>query len=176
MDVPRVTSTIARFFEQREIPFAVIGGLALHAYGLPRATFDADFAADAASQVALIAFLEALGYRTLHQSAGYSNHLHEDSAWGRVDMVYVRDATSRRLFSEVRHLELLPGLTAPVPRPEHLIAMKVQAMANDPERALQDLADIRHLAAVPGVDQAQVREAFAKRGLEERYDELRPKG
>lgn len=175
MDIPRLTRVVAAYLEERQIPFAVIGGLALHAYGLPRATFDADFATDAASQAELIAFLESLGYRTLHRSAGYSNHLHEDPGWGRVDIVYVRDETSRRLFSEVRYLELLPGLTAPVPRPEHLIAMKVQAMANDPERALQDLADIRHLFALPGVDQAQVREAFAKRGLEDRYDELRPR-
>lgn len=173
MDIPRVTRVVAAHFEERGAPFAVIGGLALHAYGLPRATFDIDFATDAASQDELIAFLESLGYGTLHRSAGYSNHLHEEAAWGRIDVVYVRGETSRRLFSDVRRLELLPGLVAPVPRPEHLIAMKVHAMANSPERSFQELADIRHLLTLPEVDQEAVRETFATRGLADRYEELR---
>ena len=173
MDIPRVTRVVVAYFEERAIPFAVIGGLALHAYGLPRATFDVDFATDAGHQPELISFLESLGYRTLHHSAGYSNHLHEEPAWGRVDVVYVRDETSRRLFTDVRRLELLPGLVAPVPRPEHLIAMKVHAMANSPERSFQELADIRHLIALPEVDQEAVRDTFATRGLADRYEELR---
>lgn len=82
MDIPRATRVVAAHFEGRGAPFAVIGGLALHAYGLPRATFDVDFATDAVHQSELISFLESLGYRTLHHSAGYSNHLHEDPAWG----------------------------------------------------------------------------------------------
>ena len=60
----------------------------------------------------------------------------------------------------------------PVPRPEHLIAMKVVAMKNDPTRAYQDMADIRFLLSLPGVDRQEVRAQFTKHGLLERYLEL----
>lgn len=60
----------------------------------------------------------------------------------------------------------------PIPRPEHLIAMKVLAMKNDPERVFQELADIRNLMLLPDIDREMIREYFRKHGLEARYDEL----
>jgi len=45
MDVTRVLALVRPFFEQRGEPFAVVGGLALLAYGAPRATFDVDLLA-----------------------------------------------------------------------------------------------------------------------------------
>jgi hypothetical protein len=50
--------------------------------------------------------------------------------------------------------------------------MKVQAMKNDPTRALQDLADIHFLLTLPGVDREQVKAYFVRHGLEKRFDEL----
>jgi hypothetical protein len=50
--------------------------------------------------------------------------------------------------------------------------MKVLAIKNDPTRALQDLADIRFLLTLPGVDRQEVRSYFARHGLETRFDEL----
>jgi hypothetical protein len=59
-----------------------------------------------------------------------------------------------------------------VPRPEHLAAMKVHAMKNDPERSLQEMADIRFLLTLPGVDRDAVRERFERAGLADRYREI----
>jgi hypothetical protein len=47
-------------------------------------------------------------------------------------------------------MKIFPGTTLLVPRPEHLAAMKVQAMKNDPSRTFQDLADIQALLSLPG--------------------------
>ncbi len=172
MDYPAVLAELAGFFEEHDGRYAVIGGLSLRAYGLARATFDLDVAAEAEVRDALIEHLESLGYTTLHRSAAYSNHLHDAGTMGRVDVVYVRGATAERLFGEARESEILPGVTAPVPRLEHLVAMKVHAMAEDPSRTFQELADIRHLMQQEGIDRAMIREAFEKRGLLERYREL----
>jgi hypothetical protein len=60
-----------------------------------------------------------------------------------------------------------------VPRPEHLVAMKVQAMRNDPSRALQDLADVLALLQLPGVDLDEARGYFERAGLREEWDEVR---
>lgn len=64
------------------------------------------------------------------------------------------------------------GLRVPVPRPEHLIAMKVVAMKNDPRRTYQDMADIQFLLQLPEVDRDSVRAQFEKHGMGERYREL----
>lgn len=172
MDYSQVLRTLSHAFEDRGIAFAVIGGFALHAYGLSRTTFDLDFLIDGEAQEQVVALLEEIGYRTLYRSSGYSNHLHSDVDWGRVDAVYVRGDTSRDLFAGCRQYEILPGLPVPVPRPEHLAALKIHAMSNDPERTRQEMADLDFLLNLPETDREEVREQFEKRGLLEKYREL----
>jgi hypothetical protein len=142
------------------------------AYGLVRTTFDLDVVTDGEAQDALVAFLENEGYETLHRSTGYSNHLHTDTDLGRVDVVYVRDETSRELFSNLRLVQGPGGRKIPVLQPEHLIAMKVFAMKNDPSRIYRELEDIRFLLKSTDVDRDEVRGHFRKHGLEDRFDEL----
>lgn len=172
MNFVKVLETLSGFFEDRKLPYAVIGGVGLAGYGMVRATVDLDFVVDAPSQGEVIEFLESLGYETLYRSSGYSNHRHPRPELGGVDLVYVRGETSRRLFDAVRRVEGPGRRLVPVPSPEHLVAMKVVAMKNDPSRTYQDLADIRFLLGVPDVDRNEVRRQFEKHGLLERYLEL----
>lgn len=60
----------------------------------------------------------------------------------------------------------------PVPRPEHLVAMKVAAMKNDPGRTFQEMTDIRFLLRLPGVDRAMAASYFERHGLRDRLDEI----
>ncbi len=173
MDFARVIRIIAGFFESERLPFAVIGAFSLHAYGLNRATSDMDFAAEFAAQAGLVPFLESLGYETLHLSTGYSNHLNADPALGRLDFVYVTGETSRHLFEATRIMPVLQGIALAVPRPEHIAAMKIQAMKNDPGRVFQEMADILFLLRLPETDREEVRGYFEKQDLLERYDEIR---
>jgi hypothetical protein len=172
LDFGKVIDLLSGFFEREKLPFAVIGAFGLHAYGLTRATTDVDFVTDSAARSRLVRFLEANGYETLYASEGYSNHLHQDSAFGRVDLVYVSGETGRRLFEGASSRSLVQGRRVPVPRPEHLVAMKVYAIKNDPERCHQELADIRFLMGLPGVDRAEIRGYFESSRLEKLYDEL----
>ncbi len=172
MDFGAVLGTVAVFLTSRNCRFALIGGVALAAYGLARTTLDLDLLVEADAQDGLISFLESLGFATLYRSTGYSNHLHPDPAWGRLDCVYVRGATSDQLFAACRTAAVPGGLQLPLPKPEHLAALKVLAMKNDPGRTLQDMADIRFLLQLPQVDRGEVRAYFEKHGLVERFDEI----
>lgn len=163
---------ISAFLAATGAPLAVIGGVALAAYGHPRMTLDLDIVTGSVVQDALIAFMERRGFETLHRSSGYSNHRHADRLRGRVDVMYVRGETERRLIAGVRHLPGPGGQTIAVPRPEHLIAMKLQAMRDDPERTWQDLADIAYLLRLDDVDRDEARGYFEKSGLGERWREL----
>lgn len=173
MDFGRVYSVLADFLRQEGFPIAVVGGLGLHAYGSTRTTQDLDVVTDTRAQPKTIAFLESMGYETLHASEGYSNHLHADSAFGRIDVVYVGGETSRLLFAGCRERFQLGGKPVPVPRAEHLIAMKVQAIKNDSSRRLRDLADIAYLLERPDIDRAEVAGYFVRAGLSKDLDELR---
>ena len=172
MDVAAVTHRLLTFFDERGRRFAAIGGYALLAHGIQRATFDLDLVVELDFQDALIDFLESQGYETLHCSSGYSNHLHRDSDLGRLDFVYVDPQTAESLFAGCRQREILDGIDVLVPRPEHLVAMKVQAIKNDPTRKLQDLADIRRLSRLPAVDRDEIRGYFDRLGLEKLYEEV----
>lgn len=173
MDFGAVLAGLAQFFESEGWPYAVIGGFGLHAFGIQRATLDLDLVTDAAAQPKLVAHLESLGYETLNVSAGFSNHVHGDPARGRLDFLYVRGETSRRLFSGCRNRIEFGGRSYPVPRPEHLAAMKVHAMKNDPSRSFREMADIQQILELPGVDESEVKGYFEREGLGEKFDELK---
>lgn len=152
--------------------WAVAGGVALSAYGNPRMTLDLDVVTEAAAQDTVVAGFEAAGYVTLYRSTGFSNHRHPDSQWGRVDFIYVDGGTARQLFASLRSLPGPQGQSVSVPRAEHLIAMKVQAMKNAPDRAPQDLADIAYLLSLPGTDLAEARGYFVKADMSDRWEQL----
>lgn len=173
MDFVLVLNKISSFFERTPFPYAVIGAFGLHAYGLSRATRDLDFVTEAGAQQELIDHLESLGYETLYRSAGYSNHFHADAALGRVDFVYVSGETGRRMFADARPLLHLGELVVSVPRPEHIAAMKIHAMKNDPERRFQELADLQFILGLDGIDEEEIRQYFDKRGLIHLYHELK---
>ena len=172
MDFGKVLGVLVTFFERESFRFAAIGAFGLHAYGLSRATLDLDFATESRAQPTLIAFLESLGYETLHRSAGYSNHIHPHQDLGRIDFVYVSGETSQLLFGGGAMLRL-GGQSVPVPRPEHLAAMKIHAMKNDPSRTLQEMADIQFLLRLPDIDEEEIRGYFERSGLLERYLEIK---
>lgn len=160
------------FFARERIDFALIGAFALHAYGYVRATQDVDFLARGKDQEKIVRFLETLGYETLHCSKGFSNHVHQLASLGRIDLVYVGGNTADSIYAGTRPLLILDGLLIPVVRPEHLIALKVFAMKNDPKRSFREMADIQQLMRVPGIHMEEVRSYFERYGLLEKYHDL----
>ncbi len=158
--------------DEGDFPYALVGGLGLHAHGHSRATFDLDLVTRSEAQELLVTRLEELGYETVHRSPGYSNHAHPSPAWGSIDVVYVDDETARQLFPACSRTLKLGEREVPVPSAEHLIAMKVQALRNDPSRELQDLADIQYLLGLPDTNREEARGYFERAGMTEWYDRL----
>lgn len=145
------------------------------AYGYLRATQDVDFLVRSVHQEKIIAHLESLGYETVYRSAGYSNHLHPLANLGRIDFIYVEGETADIILSESRSLLLLDDISIPVVRPEHLIALKVFAMKNDPERSYREMADLQFLLNLSGLDMEEIRGYFERYGQMEKYLELTEK-
>jgi hypothetical protein len=164
MDFRAIFDELLSFLKGRKCRFAVVGAFGLHAYGLSRATGDIDFIVDGVCRDELIAFLEGLRYETLYRSSGYSNHVRAvPQTMGRLDFIYVEGRTAEILFSQVTTRLSLGGWDIPVPRPEHLIALEVLAMKNDPARTFREMADIQFLMGLPGIDEEMVKSQFEKR-------------
>jgi len=172
VDFAAVARSIQAFLAARDAPVALIGALALQCHGVSRATADLDLLTVQSVREELVAFLEGSGYETLHVSTGYSNHLASGEESRRVDVVYVDPATGRQVFDGAVVREALPGLEIAVPRAEHLVAMKVRAIKNDPTRRFQDLADVQALMRGADLDRAEVRGYFDREGLESLDDEI----
>jgi hypothetical protein len=172
MQFDQVLRMFAEFFERERIRYAVAGGLAVHAWGHSRGTHDIDFAVDGAARERVIAFAESIGYATKHVSTGYSNHEHPNEDFGYIDLMYVYGDTADRVFAEAARRLVAGDVEAPVPKPEHLIAMKVQAIKNAPRRVSIDVPDIEYLMRLPGVDRNAIRDYFDRAGLLRIYDVL----
>lgn len=172
MDFPKVLAELSRFLEERRYRWGLAGAFALYAFGLTRATADLDFVVEERARGELLRRLDLLGYEQLYASEGYSNHVHANPAAGRLDFIYLDERTAQVLFGGCRRVELFPGVEVSVPRPEHLAAMKVLAMKNDPSRTFAELADLQFLLRLPGVNREEIRGYFERHGLLERFYEL----
>ena len=170
MDFASVLRTFGEFFERERIRYAVIGGVAITAWGRVRATKDLDFAIDGEDQSRVVAFAESIGYETLYVSEGFSNHAHPDPEFGRVDVMYLRGLTAEKVFAMTAEKPLLDDRSLPVASAEHLAMMKGLAMRQDKNRVRYEGEDVWVLLNVEGVDIEAVREYYRHIGMLELLD------
>jgi len=173
MDFARVLAEVSRFLREQHARFALAGAVALNAHGMARATVDLDLVVEERVKPALLRFMASLGYEQLKVTEGYSNHLHAEASLGRLDFIYLDPHTADLLFGRARLARPLGDLDVLVPSPEHLAAMKVQAIKNNPSRKFKEMADIQFLLGLPGVDEAEIKRYFEKQGLKAVFDEIK---
>ena len=156
-------------FAALQIRTALIGGLALAAHNVPRATRDVDFLADANDAERLHELLLGLGYRCIHRSADAANYLRGDEG---LDLLYAHRPEALRLLSEAEERDTGMGRLRVIGA-EGLIAFKLQGHVNDASRH-RDLDDIRSLlrANRSSLDSKEVRRYFALFEREALLDEL----
>jgi hypothetical protein len=169
MQFAEVLHAFSSFFGREQIRYALIGGLALRAWGHVRTTQDIDFVVDQTAKERVVAFAEREGFETLYVSEGYSNHVRRDD---RVDFMYVDAATADAIFRGAETRTLFGSTALPVARPEHLSAMKAIAIKYNPRRGWRDVDDVLFLLRMPGVDRQFVRDYFVRKGLLDVIDEI----
>ncbi len=143
MDFEQVLRSVLAAFAKEKIRYAAIGGFALGALGVPRATSDFDILVHRDDLDRLDQTLVALGYRREIRMENVSHYRHPQASWGGIDVLHafrkpslamLERAQSRPVFGQSQHIMVL--------QPEDIIGLKVQAMANNPIRRPQDQADI----------------------------------
>ncbi|MBB1471657.1 nucleotidyltransferase family protein [Luteimonas sp. MC1782] len=144
-------------FTRLQTPPALIGGLALAAHNVVRATRDVDFLVDADDADRLHGFLLELGYQCVHRSVDAANYLRGEDG---LDLLYAHRPIARQLLAAAGERDTPMGRLRVISA-EGLVAFKLQGYVNDPTRA-RDLDDIRALlrAHHETLDHEALREYF----------------
>lgn len=179
MDFRGTLLRLTRELDAEGARWALIGGVALGLHGVPRTTFDIDLLVDEDDLAALDRVLGGMACRLEYRWAESSHFAGDDDhTCPPIDVLHARRPGCRGMLARARRIELEPdGPAAPVVEVEDLIGLKVQAMANDPERERQELVDVRAVleaAALSGrrLDLDRVREYFSLFQRAQQLDEL----
>ena len=146
MDFERVLKALLAEFERQRIRYAAIGGFAVVALGIVRTTADLDFLVHRDDLGALHEILTALGFQLHFKSENVSQYLHQDPVLGAVDFLHAFRKISLEMLNRARPIPVFGGTqTVRVAQPEDVIGLKIQAIANNPDRRGRDMDDIRRL-------------------------------
>jgi Uncharacterised nucleotidyltransferase len=150
-------------FARLRSPPALIGGMALAAHGVVRATRDLDFLVSGEDAADLHAALLDLGYACLHRSEDAANYRRREEG---IDLLFAHRPEALRLLNGAEDRPSPLGLVRVVSA-IGLIAFKLQAYVNQPQR-LRDLDDVRALLRRPGaqMDRNEVLRYFRMFGQE----------
>jgi hypothetical protein len=164
----QLTETLS-MLRKLDVPAALIGGLALSAYKVVRATQDVDLLIDQAHSDRVHQAMIALGYQPLHRTADVANYQRNDE---RVDYLYASRPIAKQLLDNATEVETSLGVLRVI-RIEGLIGFKLQGFVNNPKRA-QDMEDIKALlhANRDSLNINEVREYFILFERESLLDEL----
>ena len=156
-------------FERNGVAPALIGGLAVVAHQVVRATKDVDFLVEAEAADKVHAALLDLGYECLYRSEDAANYVR--AAEG-LDLLYAHRPLARRLLEQASERETPMGRMRII-SVEGLIGFKLQGFVNDSTRT-RDLDDIRALLKIhrASLDLHELREYFALFNQSELLNEL----
>jgi len=138
--------------EARNLPFLLIGGHAVILIGFARNTIDIDLLIPTFRRSAWLDLMRELGFRFYHGTEAFAQFEPEDKGVTSVDLMFVDDHTWSSL-SEAPITKTLAGHDVRLPRPEHLVALKLHA-AKGPDRSKPetDWEDIRQIVHICGLN------------------------
>jgi hypothetical protein len=178
MDFRSVLGFLIRDFQGRGIRYALMGGFAMGAWGIMRATMDLDFLVHRDDLPGVDAVMAAHGYRIANRSENVTQFASGLKPFGQVDFLHAFRPLAIGMLERARPLPIFDGtLGLPVLSPEDVIGLKVQASANDPSRLQSDTVDIALIAERFGsrLDWERVTEYFGLFGREPEATALRSK-
>ena len=160
---------------REKIDFALMGGFALQAAGITRATRDIDLLVLSESSAKIKEIMLKHRYELLYESEDVLNFTSKNFELGRVDFLLARKKYTLAMLKRAKEEPVLDGeFKIKVLTVEDQIGLKVQASSNDPKRLLQDMVDVRTLIEThyPRLDIKLIREYFALFEREKELDDI----
>ena len=173
MDFRTTLQKLVRAFVDEGIGYALIGGYAVGLWGVARGTVDIDFLVERDELERLDRIMTACGFALLHRSDNVSQY---SSPGGGIDFIHAFRRHAQAMLARAVERTIFAGeVTVRVLRPDDLIGLKVQAIANDPQRTALDRYDIEELLRLHGAtcDWQLIEEYFALFDLQALFTELK---
>ncbi len=142
--IAKTFRVVSEALRSQNIPVVLIGGFALGAYGLARHTADADFIIAEESLEKVKLALTTCGYREAVRTSIFVRFTASEVSLLDLDFLLVSEATLSGVLDAVQTYQVGDS-KAQVPSLEHLIALKLHAIKNDPKREMKDLFDVYEL-------------------------------
>lgn len=152
MDFEYVLNIILKKFEELDdINYAVMGGFAMGISGVQRTTQDIDFLIDKKDIEKLHPHLEKIGYKRILFTENVSQYTSDNIELGFIDFIHAfREISLNMLHRSIKVPVFNGKLFINILKIEDIIGLKIQSIANDPERRTIDFADIEQLLKIHG--------------------------
>ncbi len=163
MDFKAVLSLIIKRFSKEQVRYALMGGFALGALGVPRATIDLDFLVLRDDLPKIDSIMKENGYGCVYKSKNVSQYVSAVKIFGEIDFLLAFRDISVKMLESALEKDIFAGeLKIRVLRPEDIIGLKVQALVNDEARAAKEYLDIEALMEYYGsnLDWMSIKEYF----------------
>jgi len=178
MDFKTVFTKLLASFQEQDIRYALMGGFAMGAWGVPRGTVDIDFLVHRDDMDKVARIMGGLGYECKYKTENVSQYLSPLRVFGEVDFLHAFRTPSLSMLERAEERQMFNGTIAiRVLKIEDLIGFKVQAIANNEARKVADMADIESLMAFnrDTIDWSLIEEYFAMFGFDDLLSELKRK-
>jgi hypothetical protein len=178
MNFLKVIGGVVGELEAAGVRYALIGGFALGLRGVQRATMDLDFILMLEDMGKAEVILTRFGYVRIFHSENVSHFESPDEEWGRIDVLHAFRGPSLGMLQRAEFISVDTDVRLRVVQIEDLVGLKVQAMVNDPSRAIGDWDDIRLLLQSAGgrrlaVDWELMEDYLRLFGWQEKISELK---
>lgn len=168
-----VFNLLSDIFNKSGIKSILIGGFAVNYYKVTRQTIDVDFLITKDDFNKIKNLLENEGYKEDEKKEIFVRLKGDLPYMIDIDFMFVDESTFDKIVDNGKEIKIA-GENFIVPSIEHLIALKLHAIKNNPERKYKDLIDIIGLIKKNRINikEAEFRDICCKYGTEELYKEI----
>jgi predicted nucleotidyltransferase len=137
-----ILSILSENLSQKQIPFCLIGAMALGMYGLPRYTSDIDLLTELRHWSDIYSIMEKLGYECFQKTDMFAQFDSELGVYGKVDFMFVSTQDGKDILMRSISIEDEIFGNIPVIQPSDYVILKLMAIANNPDRSVKDESDL----------------------------------
>lgn len=178
MDFEKVLKLLINDFESEAINYALIGGFAMGALGIVRATMDLDFLVEYNDLQKIERIMKKYNYNCVFKTENVSQYVSDIKIFGEIDFLHAFRKISRSMLLRAKEVPIFLGeFKIKVLAPEDIIGLKLQALVNDQSRATKEYFDIEAIIEHFNreLNWSLIEEYFNLFNKKEKYQELRRK-
>jgi predicted nucleotidyltransferase len=152
MKFDEIFHIVSQVAKKEKISCLLIGGFAINYYKVTRQTLDVDFLITPEGFEKIKPVLKQAGYREEFVRDVFARLGHKEKDRMDLDFLFVDRETLRKMIRSGKKIKLA-GEEFYIPSLEHLLALKLHAMKNNPnQRLFKDLPDVLNLIQLNRVD------------------------